>query len=1254
MENDLADIIAKISDAQVAEDVDEQVTLFNQLREVTNSSDYTAIIDHAHSWMSFITLNTPIRLKLTMLEFVIDLLKSPKIPQKSKALVLPSIVGVVNFFLPQVTQPRSVMIKFVQLFTLIHPLGILYMSERPKDDSFSASWLGCRQSILNYLAPLLTDSTLGERRKNEQAVLLAVIRCLVVMLCAETKASLASSETVSAEEVNIDLLPKDNPLRAQLKAYTEILLGALLTVIVTPTLSLSCRTAGLNASFFLLHRRPYLFPKFLPIFDKSYNMVLGTLQAKPIFHTLRAGLFAFSKSALGAQFASAANELLYKVDRNLSAWREELLRQVKLEKAQQLADEAEEYDSMNSKSSVKKRSRAVDDGSRGATDLKRSKKEPTVDSPATVHLPLVPLLNTYAIESIPPETLKKLSHMDPCTYWLLKIPKLDPSVVAEILLQFLVSPQSQLPPPKNLATVLPALMPPMLPLLEATFGNGPYLNHLAPLLSSGFSVPGVLELLPHLQQAVTQSSPLGPMVENFRSRRLLVGSVEESRVALPSTATPKVEIEELVNDTNVKDMEELSEQEDAEDLEASNATEAMNFKEFYSFLVGGTEYTETETREMQRDLYRRIEERLHTIFGRAAFRLEPGVRECLSKQSKVSVLAAHDSWSMLLARLASYTVSSHTFSGTKVEGADSVLIEDFTKWFVTLNPPPLEVGLYLLFELYFLHLKERARYLRFRESKESSAAVLEVYVKMRNFFVNQILEKFADKPKLLPKFLVELPKLDWGFVESLLNEKLADKKVVIMVILKDLLLNCSAVSRQALDALLSYSVAEDTKFRHTAILMVRKLADKFEDEIEKFSCEKLDSLYTAIDAKNSAEPLETVPNSDICDVDGEDTDERGAARAESTSDNVLEDFYEGSDGSKARKVDDNDDTVNTTSKPSPQDSEHLIAQVKQSLDLYFALCHRRIPFLRVMFERAGDWSLEVIKVLKLQLAGLIRSLKEDSELLSLLEDGGLVLRSEHAEELVIRISNLLIQLNGNHASPELIKCLLQTYSGRPLNLNLLTIMAPDMTSEQLDSYFGDLLRLATSSDEGKAVLRQLFVKFCADESKMTPEKILLKLHELAGSPSAPASKEVLKQCIEAIAECLNLPGLFTSTVVLKALTTIVTNNKLSYLFVHTILQFLRKNAGMAASVQFLLRKLVDYKVWKYRALWDGFILLVRRTLPYSLPLLTLHLDVAQFEQIVAKYVDIKPMVLEELKKLPPSARQNQRYKDLAQLLATNE
>nr|XP_019049865.1 symplekin [Kwoniella bestiolae CBS 10118]OCF28795.1 symplekin [Kwoniella bestiolae CBS 10118] len=324
------------------------------------------------------------------------------------------------------------------------------------------------------------------------------------------------------------------------------------------------------------------------------------------------------------------------------------------------------------------------------------------------------------------------------------------------------------------------------------------------------------------------------------------------------------------------------------------------------------------------------------------------------------------------------------------------------------------------------------------------------------------------------------------------------------------------------------------------------------------------------------------------------------------------------DGNKAEgdevKIEDEDVTMEDDNLdiPKPVSSKFLpipfditSETVQQHVELCFALTKRNQQLLDSIFTLYPSLpSSEIQDALEAQLIPLIQSLGPTEKLLDILRS-----YRKGTEGLSMRIIGILTQSGSSPALVGVVKSLLDEHE---VEGKFVASVVGDLDKAEIEKQLPRIVSLLANPDD-KDLVRTAFASMLG---KMTPADLMVAIHR--------DEQSQLKFTIEAIGICFSMTTVFRSDVLANSMSRIADlPTQLPVVFLRTIIQVVTTYKSLIPFVaNHILPKLIAKKIWKIKAIWEGFIRLVKLISPASFGSL-LQLPKEQLKEVVQKQPSLK-------------------------------
>lgn len=291
-------------------------------------------------------------------------------------------------------------------------------------------------------------------------------------------------------------------------------------------------------------------------------------------------------------------------------------------------------------------------------------------------------------------------------------------------------------------------------------------------------------------------------------------------------------------------------------------------------------------------------------------------------------------------------------------------------------------------------------------------------------------------------------------------------------------------------------------------------------------------------------------------------------------------------------------------------SHMSLSEAQRCMSLYFALCTKKVPLLRQVFDVYEHCPKAVRQAAHRNMPVLVRTIgSSSSELLQLLSDP-----PPGSKNLVLLVLHLLTEAAA--PSPELIAVVKKLYESKIKDARLLTPILSSLSKAEVLPIFPHLVALP--SEDFKAALDRILQGSVHTGPALTPAEVLVAIHGID-----PERDHIpLSMVKDACAVCFQQRTVFTQQVLAKVLNQLVEQTPLPMLFMRTVILAVGSFRSLVSFVMEILSRLVSKQIWKWPNLWIGFLKCADQTQPHSFPVL-LQLPAPQLEKALHKHPNLR-------------------------------
>eukprot|EP00250_Pteridium_aquilinum_P020689 c24907_g1_i2 orf=865-4929(-) len=287
-----------------------------------------------------------------------------------------------------------------------------------------------------------------------------------------------------------------------------------------------------------------------------------------------------------------------------------------------------------------------------------------------------------------------------------------------------------------------------------------------------------------------------------------------------------------------------------------------------------------------------------------------------------------------------------------------------------------------------------------------------------------------------------------------------------------------------------------------------------------------------------------------------------------------------------------------------------LSEAQRCMSLYFALCTKKVPLLRKIFDVYEHAPKAVKQAAHRNMPVLVRTIgTTSSELLQLLSDP-----PPGSKNLLLLVLHLLTDAAA--PSPELIAVVKKLYESKIKDARLLTPILSSLSKAEVLPIFPHLVALP--SDDFKAALDRILQGSIHTGPALTPAEVLIAIHGID-----PDRDHIpLSMVKDACAVCFQQRTVFTQQVLAKVLKQLVEQTPVPMLFMRTVILAVGSFRSLVSFVMEILSRLVTKQIWKWPNLWIGFLKCADQTQPHSFHVL-LQLPAAQLEKALHKHPNLR-------------------------------
>lgn len=291
-------------------------------------------------------------------------------------------------------------------------------------------------------------------------------------------------------------------------------------------------------------------------------------------------------------------------------------------------------------------------------------------------------------------------------------------------------------------------------------------------------------------------------------------------------------------------------------------------------------------------------------------------------------------------------------------------------------------------------------------------------------------------------------------------------------------------------------------------------------------------------------------------------------------------------------------------------SHMSLSEAQRCMSLYFALCTKKVPLLRQVFDVYEHCPKAVRQAAHRNMPVLVRTIgSSSSDLLELLSDP-----PPGSKNLVLLVLHLLTEAAA--PSPELIAVVKKLYESKIKDARLLTPILSSLSKAEVLPIFPHLVALP--SEDFKAALDRILQGSVHTGPALTPAEVLIAIHGID-----PERDHIpLSMVKDACAVCFQQRTVFTQQVLAKVLNQLVEQTPLPMLFMRTVILAVGSFRSLVSFVMEILSRLVSKQIWKWPNLWIGFLKCADQTQPHSFPVL-LQLPAPQLEKALHKHPNLR-------------------------------
>ncbi|MCO5588873.1 hypothetical protein L7F22_042833 [Adiantum nelumboides] len=287
-----------------------------------------------------------------------------------------------------------------------------------------------------------------------------------------------------------------------------------------------------------------------------------------------------------------------------------------------------------------------------------------------------------------------------------------------------------------------------------------------------------------------------------------------------------------------------------------------------------------------------------------------------------------------------------------------------------------------------------------------------------------------------------------------------------------------------------------------------------------------------------------------------------------------------------------------------------VGEAQRCMSLYFALCTKKVPLLRQLFDVYEHAPKAVRQAAHRNMPVLIRTIgSTSSDLLQLLSDPPL-----GSKNLLLLVLHLLTDADA--PSPALIAIVKKLYESKMKDARLLTPILSSLSKAEVLPIFPHLVALP--SEDFKAALDRILQGSIHTGPALTPAEVLVAIHAI----DPERDRIPLSMVKDACAVCFQQRTVFTQQVLAKVLKQLVEQTPVPMLFMRTVILAVGSFRSLVSFVMEILSRLVSKQIWKWPNLWIGFLKCADQTQPHSLPVL-LQLPAAQLDKALHKHPNLR-------------------------------
>ncbi|KAI5061409.1 hypothetical protein GOP47_0023914 [Adiantum capillus-veneris] len=291
-------------------------------------------------------------------------------------------------------------------------------------------------------------------------------------------------------------------------------------------------------------------------------------------------------------------------------------------------------------------------------------------------------------------------------------------------------------------------------------------------------------------------------------------------------------------------------------------------------------------------------------------------------------------------------------------------------------------------------------------------------------------------------------------------------------------------------------------------------------------------------------------------------------------------------------------------------SHVTVGEAQRCMSLYFALCTKKVPLLRQLFDVYEHAPKAVRQAAHRNMPVLVRTIgSTSSDLLQLLSDPPL-----GSKNLLLLVLHLVTDADA--PSPALIAIVKKLYESKIKDARLLTPILSSLSKAEVLPIFPHLVALP--SEDFKAALDRILQGSIHTGPALTPAEVLVAIHAID-----PDRDQIpLAMVKDACAVCFQQRTVFTQQVLAKVLKQLVEQTPVPMLFMRTVILAVGSFRSLVSFVMEILSRLVSKQIWKWPNLWIGFLKCADQTQPHSFPVL-LQLPAAQLEKALHKHPNLR-------------------------------